>query len=342
VTGWDVLFRRLWRYGYGALGSLYPQGADGREVELPVGADGTVLTADATATGGVSWQASTGGAGASALPGLTDVDPAATSGASDGDVLTFDSVSGLWGPAAPSVSGGDYAATAPDTVADLYRWFKADAGVTKDGSDKVSDWADQSGLTGGDATQATGTKQFTWIDNVLDGLPVMRAASASATEMAVDLTGLVGVGHTLFIVEGKRTASPGNILGGASSGSNGSPHIGYNNTTQFIAALWGGTTVSAPALAFGVDTFRAWTVVLNTAAGRKIELVREEVASNSDLSTISTIAGGGRIGQARTFYFTGDLAEIIIYNRALSFAERRGVEAYLIDRYPSVLLARLW
>lgn len=55
-----VLLTKLWRFGYGAKGSLYPQSATNEEVELPVGTNGTVLTADSTAPGGMSWQASVG------------------------------------------------------------------------------------------------------------------------------------------------------------------------------------------------------------------------------------------------------------------------------------------
>ena len=56
----SVLLTKLWRFGYGAKGSLYPQGADGVEVELPIEADGKVLTTDSTVPQGMSWQAPVG------------------------------------------------------------------------------------------------------------------------------------------------------------------------------------------------------------------------------------------------------------------------------------------
>jgi len=51
--------------------------------------------------------------------------------------------------------------------------LKGDAGVTKDGSNKVSAWADQSGH-GNNANKVTSSKQPTWVDNAVNGHPVMR------------------------------------------------------------------------------------------------------------------------------------------------------------------------
>jgi hypothetical protein len=65
----------------------------------------------------------------------------------------------------------------PSDLDSLVLWLKADAGVTKDGSNYVSSWADQSG-NGNNATQATGqisslrlpyiAKTFTVANNKLD------------------------------------------------------------------------------------------------------------------------------------------------------------------------------
>ena len=61
----------------------------------------------------------------------------------------------------------------PTDIAGCQLWLKADAGITKDGSDYVSVWADQSG-NGNDAVQATGASQPLWVDGQLNGEPVLR------------------------------------------------------------------------------------------------------------------------------------------------------------------------
>ncbi len=75
MLSFPTLIAKLWRYGYGAKGSLYPQGTDGVEVELPVGTDGDALVADSAADAGMSWQTPSGSGGVdpsavSALSGL--------------------------------------------------------------------------------------------------------------------------------------------------------------------------------------------------------------------------------------------------------------------------------
>jgi len=60
----------------------------------------------------------------------------------------------------------------PTDIAGCQLWLKADAGITKDGSNYVSRWADQSG-NGNDAVQATGSAQPMWVDNQLNGKPIV-------------------------------------------------------------------------------------------------------------------------------------------------------------------------
>jgi hypothetical protein len=76
---------------FGSFGSLWWQGLKGIEQELEIGANGKILT---VVSGQPAWADAPSG-GASTLDGLTDVD---TSGVADGDVLVYDSGSGLWVP----------------------------------------------------------------------------------------------------------------------------------------------------------------------------------------------------------------------------------------------------
>jgi hypothetical protein len=51
--------------------------------------------------------------------------------------------------------------------------FDAALGITKDGSDRVSQWDDQT-ASGYDLLQATGSKQPLWVDAVKNGYPIVR------------------------------------------------------------------------------------------------------------------------------------------------------------------------
>jgi hypothetical protein len=51
-------------------------------------------------------------------------------------------------------------------------------------------------------------------------------------------------------------------------------------------------------------------------------------------STINSIAGTGTLGRGyNSTYFAGDIAEVLVYRRALSDAERAQIESYLISKY---------
>lgn len=78
--------KKLWRFGYGALGSTYSQGADGVEVELPhPGVAGKVYT---TTEDGIEW-AEPGASGGHYEPFVDNSDPDNPSLVylGDGDVL---------------------------------------------------------------------------------------------------------------------------------------------------------------------------------------------------------------------------------------------------------------
>ena len=71
------------------------------------------------------------------------------------------------------MAAAGFASNIPVT-ANLRLHYRSDLGVTKDGGDLVSNWADQSG-NGDDLVQATGTNQPLWVDTAMNGYPVIRA-----------------------------------------------------------------------------------------------------------------------------------------------------------------------
>ena len=61
----------------------------------------------------------------------------------------------------------------PADVSGLTLWLDASEGITKDGSNLVSQWDDQSGNSN-NVVQATTANKPTWVDSTLNGLPVIR------------------------------------------------------------------------------------------------------------------------------------------------------------------------
>jgi hypothetical protein len=282
-----------------------------------------------------------GGGGGGAALTVKDEGTTLTTAASSIDIVGAGIEATNVGPAVTlSVAGGSGSPIAPSAIPDLYRWFKSDAGVTKDGADKVSAWNDQSGLSGGNAAQATGSQQPLWLANVLDGYPALRFTRASSQCLDLDLNSLAGSPATIVWVTGRRSNTNENYcLGSITSGVGGaSLHTGWRNANQWTYAYWN-DDLNLTIENYVAGRFHSVMGVCNTTFGRKIEAQEDPmlVATTGSLNTLGGMTGGGRIGGAVGQFFEGDIIEIVIFLRALSAVERSGLRSYLRGKYPSSL-----
>lgn len=216
----------------------------------------------------------------------------------------------------------------PTDIAGCELWLDAGQGITKDGSDYVSAWADQSGNLN-HATQGTGSNQPKWYDAQLNGLPTIYFDGGDKLILTstIDLTTA-----TVFWVY-KKLAAGGNF-----------PVLGENSGFEY-SGLWDFVTSS-------------YLIVWNNAAykycngGGNTSYVTSELISdgtlanthiyeNGSLQTDGSSSGSPNylrfeaVGYRKYFdnYATGYLAEIIIYDTALGAPDRTTVEAYLNTKY---------
>lgn len=236
-----------------------------------------------------------------------------------------------------ALDGGSGTQASPP-LTNLSRWFKADAGVTMDGSNRVSAWADQSG-NGANATQATGGNQPLYVASVIDGLGVLRFSSGRTDNLAFDLTSIVSSDYTIAIVHSRGTANAGYLMGALTGGAgNSSLHIGYSAASTFKHGHWGNDIEYASA-AYAASTFQWFIVNRNASYGRKIRRMGVDLTSGTDATALGSISGGGIIGGAVGTYYTGDIAEVLVYNAALSRSVQDQLGDYLRGRYPSCTTA---
>ncbi|MBI4027689.1 MAG: HYR domain-containing protein, partial [Verrucomicrobia bacterium] len=231
--------------------------------------------------------------------------------------------------------------------ADLKLWLKADAGVSKDSSNNLSKWLDQSG-NGNDAKPQTAGPFFGgnihWADNVLNGKPVVRFdAFFGPFLQAPSIISGTG-GRTVFTVTRPQSSSfsffipP--ILNLNISGF--SPGTGYSVTSEVAVR-------TSPSF-FGGGGFKLFDSPLSTQA---FSLLTVQSAANSDVTdthawingqergalsqssaAINTGTGNTGIGGDSFFGgFLGDIAEALVYNRAVTPAERQAIESYLNLKY---------
>lgn len=235
-------------------------------------------------------------------------------------------------------SGSGTTPIAPSAIANLYRWFKSDTGVTMNGSNQVSNWADQSGL-GGDASQATVGNMPVYTTSVLDGYPGLRFTRANSQKLDLSLASLVSSEYTIMMVTGRRSSTtPQYCLGAITSGTaNASLHNGWRSGSTWTLGQWS-NDLDLTVEAFVLGRYHAMFSLLNAGFGHKVETFDGTTnTNNANTTTLGSIPGGGTIGMAVGSYWDGDIVEIAIWTAALTKAQRDGVRAYLNAKYPSAL-----
>jgi autotransporter-associated beta strand protein len=201
--------------------------------------------------------------------------------------------------------------------------------ITMDGSGRVSQWSDKSGNVR-NATQATATQQPLSLSNALVyGQSVMRFDGADDV-MSVDLSFLAPNNrYTMFIVEGRLGNKSDNYFLGTDPGAtNQGLHVGYRNDTTYTLAQYGNDVDSGGLPGYASQVFRLWSNELDNT-GRYVFLDGVQTATSANTTGMTTanagVVGSGFGGRR----YLGELAELILYNAALSTNDRQAVETYL-------------
>lgn len=232
-------------------------------------------------------------------------------------------------------------AFSPASLSGLALWFAARLETGFNDDDAVATWTDRSG-NGRNATQATGTKRPLYKTNIISGKPVLRFDSTDdcLTVSAIDFTGTNGL--TLFVVTANITSATDRVIieSSASFSANAGSFICYRDTSNKVntnlrgnvgSSLCVGTTniTSAATLISGVYD-------MSLAAASEAQLYINGVAEGVHTGSTNNTANFGNyainIGSRNngaSLPLGGDIAEIILYNRALTTTERQQVEAYL-------------
>lgn len=257
--------------------------------------------------------------------------------------------------------------TDPTEIDDLALWLRADLGVTIV-SGRVSSWADQSG-NGRDATQATAALRPILVANEINGESVIRFASDAAT-MAYNLLTTPSFqsfpsnsGSLFFVCKKLVTGDDfGQILGTFNGvidadakwdvsfnidGVDGNYKYYTFNYTLFYPGEGGiGTTLTptGDAKKYGWTNEFLMFYMQKTASDNSFiwHNAKEVDAANGNpimidgpplAMPINIGADSLNVGPTTTSGLNGDIAEIILFDRALTNIERQRVEQYLSKRY---------
>ncbi|MCS7305833.1 MAG: LamG domain-containing protein [Thermoguttaceae bacterium] len=227
----------------------------------------------------------------------------------------------------------------PIPTTGLSVWLKSDAGLVVDGSGYVQTWQDQSGQ-GNHATQSTSGIQPSKVDNFWAGRPVVRF-DGSDDRLQLPTTAGLGIqnhDYEMFLVARSQSSGIQFIISG---GVNEHYEVHLNSTA-------GGQGVrfipNPPWTTQAVDygTHQQFTNGAFHAFGARVDgnigYIRVNGVQSTDTATGAQSTQNvnlylGTRGNAASYPLGGDLAEVLIYKRALTPAERTQVETYLMDRW---------
>jgi hypothetical protein len=214
---------------------------------------------------------------------------------------------------------------APTDIAGCKLWLKADSLALSDGAG-VATWTDSSGS--GNNVSSSGFTQPIYKTNIVNGLPIVRFnGTNTAFRVAVDVS---VTDFTVFVVF--QTTGDGMIL--ASNAVNNQVfRVGQsgNNTIYFFDNV---TIPPFPESSTLVTSRASWNLGCTRRASSAVTFFEKGVARGS--GTAGAAVGLGAIGclvSVSALFVSGDIAEIIAYNSALSPTDRASVETYLLGKY---------
>lgn len=229
----------------------------------------------------------------------------------------------------PSSAKKIFLSTAIPTT-NLKLHLRSDLAVTS-ASSAVSSWGDVSGFDN-DASQSTSANQPTLVSNSMNGNPVIsfNGTNSKLTLPTSTTLGIQSNPYEMFIV-GKSSSSNVQFLiaGGYENfeyhlnGAAGARFIPLNST--FIDKGSTGNYADGNAHIFSARASSSGGAVRidGTDGGATVANI---LSSNSGALQLGVRSDG-------TYYFNGDIAEVILYNTNLSTSDRSTVDHYLANRY---------
>jgi hypothetical protein len=207
----------------------------------------------------------------------------------------------------------------PSSIAGLAVWLDATQIASTDGT-ALSSWSDASG-GGHHATQASGTLQPTYQTNELNGKPVVRFDGTDDFMTLGNLSATFPAAATLFVVFTPVTESAYSVY--EHDSTNGfwrfSDGNGYWRT--FRSARVDGYIVmpaSGNHMVSLVSSAATWQAYLDGVGGGA-QAAAYQAGTSHEI---------GR-SQGNAEYLAGDIAEVLVYDSALSDGNRVAVQTYL-------------
>jgi hypothetical protein len=205
----------------------------------------------------------------------------------------------------------------PTSIAGLLLWLKADA-LSLNNNDPVTTWTDNSG-NGNDAAQSTGVQKPLFKTSQINSKPAIEFDGSNDN---LALTSVIGQANvTVFLVMKPAGVSNRTVI--------------TELKTNVAGGIWeyrvgGGLSVAkSNTSAYGTS----WQLLEVKKAGTVVTFYYNAVDSTSDPTCDNNNTATSRISTTGFEPFATQIAEILIYDSALSDGNRALVEGYLNAKY---------
>ena len=223
--------------------------------------------------------------------------------------------------------------------AGLALWLRADEGIDVSNGAAVPLWRDLSG-TGRDA-------RWNAANTAGELAPSFRAANAAIAlrpsvrfdgqqAMELDLGFLAGRDYTVIGINGRdRTGFANFWLAGDRVAINQNLVLGYERTDLLRQSHFGNDLDAVVENYAGIEVWSLDTYTFDQVAGRDIYHNGTPVATDNSTAALTSNTGTtlGHFRAIPIYWFQGDVAEVIVFDRALTRTERLRVETNLAGRY---------
>ncbi len=219
-------------------------------------------------------------------------------------------------------------------------WLRSDAYVTY-ASSKVSSWLDQSGH-GYNATQTNSANQPSLVTGAINGLPAVSFNGSSSFMQFPTGFNNFSQGLSIFlVVKPAATTALSQILNlgtGSSNDYNLGIEINSSTEAEYFGYTGAGSGMTSVSYGSAITATAQLIEVIQTGTTATILTDGANPVTNSSMNTIPEPTTGrtnSYLGQASGGgnFFNGEIAEVIIFNTALSTAQRESVEDYLTNKF---------
>lgn len=230
--------------------------------------------------------------------------------------------------------------TAQTLLKSAWVWLDA-SHVETDASGVLTRWPDQT-ANQNDGVAHTGTAMPVLVPNAAGTLPAVRFETENKTKDAMDIPTMQGSmdNFSLFFVYKPKTFDGDNnhVIGAKNSWGQFVMHTYKRQTGD--GSLYAGVTVDGrfDKSNAGKAYYRegVWTLLEFRADGKALSLYRNgKLLGTSTAASASGSWNGFELGV--TNQMQGDMAELLVFNRALKEEQRRSVSDYLLERYADIL-----